>query len=58
MSHSSILNSTYLSTVVVGNPEGLRMICNPVPMFHIYGLASGILIVIYLFSDNSLIKLN
>lgn len=47
MSHTSILNSVYLSTVVVGDPNGgLEMMCNPVPMFHIYGLASGILIVI------------
>ena len=58
MSHASLLNSAYLSTVVVGNPAGLRLICNPIPLFHIYGLASGILIVIhycYFFNIENLI---
>jgi fatty-acyl-CoA synthase len=44
MSHSNLLNSAYLSTVVVGKREGLRMICNPVPFFHIFGLSTGVLI--------------
>jgi hypothetical protein len=45
MSHSSLLNSSYLSTEAVGMHDGLRMICNPIPLFHIFGLATGILIV-------------
>lgn len=48
MTHSTLLNSAYLSTVVVGNPDGLRMLCNPIPMFHIFGLSTGILIVMIL----------
>ena len=44
MTNSGLLNSAYLSTEVSGHPDGLRMICNPVPFFHIYGFSSGILI--------------
>ena len=44
MTHSGLLNSAYLSTVVVGKREGLRMIANPIPNFHIMGFSSGILI--------------
>lgn len=44
MTNSSLLNSAYLSTLVAGNPDGLKMICNPVPFFHIYGFSSGFLI--------------
>ena len=45
MTHSSLLNSAYLTTAFAGYPPGLRMTCNPVPLFHIYGLATGLIIV-------------
>lgn len=44
MTHGNLLNSAYLSTVVVGKPEGLRMLCNPIPIFHIFGLSTGLLV--------------
>jgi acyl-CoA synthetase (AMP-forming)/AMP-acid ligase II len=44
MSHANLLNSAYLSTVTPGNPDGLRRVCNPIPVFHIFGLSTGILI--------------
>jgi acyl-CoA synthetase (AMP-forming)/AMP-acid ligase II len=45
MTHSSLLNSVYLSTAFAGNPtNGLKMVCNPVPLFHIFGLATSIII--------------
>ena len=46
MSHSSILNSVYLSAAYIGNPEALSMVCNPIPLFHVYGIATGLLAVI------------
>ena len=44
MNQYNLLNSAYLSTAVVGNFDGLRMICNPIPFFHIMGFSTGILI--------------
>ena len=36
MSHFSILNSTYFSTVGVGKPEGLKMVIIFYLVFYIY----------------------
>lgn len=39
------MNSTYLSTISVGKIEEINApICNPIPLFHVYGLATGLLI--------------
>jgi hypothetical protein len=47
MSHSSILNSVYGSAAYIGNPNALTMVCNPIPLFHVYGIATGLLAVIF-----------
>jgi fatty-acyl-CoA synthase len=39
-----LLNSAYLSTAVVGNHDALKMICNPIPFFHILGFSTGLMI--------------
>jgi hypothetical protein len=38
MSHFSILNSTYFSTVGVGKPEGLKMVIIFYLVFYIYNV--------------------
>jgi fatty-acyl-CoA synthase len=42
MTQSNLLNSAYLSTDIVGNLETLNMMCNPIPLFHIFGLSTGV----------------
>jgi fatty-acyl-CoA synthase len=44
LTHHSMLNSTYSTGYVCDVPDGMRMVCNPIPFFHIMGFASGILL--------------